>query len=420
MWGAIQKKLQNRQFWRASGLLMTANFIALTLGLIRMPIITRLLTKAEVGMLGIIAVYLPFVQLFSMSGMNGASYHYITKGFPAAIRENIRITFGWSLLGVLGWIAGGLFFWFVKGEVLLGGLFLVNSIFFPIIHSLNGASGYFGAKEQFGRLFWFRVAEATSRYMGVLLLLIFSLRLTSYRIVWFSFSNLLAMGLTLLLFCCLIFREDNVEASMPAFEKSEMKKYGYHLTLLGSISTIQTRVDGLLMAALMPLWAVADYSVAQIIYTQFKRLWTVYYTVRYPIFMKLNISRRQRRIAAEMGLLIAGFSLLWLALMLLLNWSLSIILTDEYRSSLPYIGWLLGAFIVSIPGFGAEMYFRSLEQERSLYLLRGISAIFSIICPLIFIVPFQGVGIVMGRFVAGIALSITGVFIVWQHNEEIS
>jgi O-antigen/teichoic acid export membrane protein len=163
---------------------------------------------------------------------------------------------------------------------------------------------------------------------------------------------------------------------------------------------------------------MADYSIAQIVYTQFKNLWTVYYTVRYPPLVRLPMARRRRRMVMETGVVWAGSALVGLVAGAALWVLVPIILPQEYASSLPFISWLLAAFVVSIPGFFAETYFRTQQDERSQYLLRGVAAVSGVVLPSLLIVFWQAYGVVVGRFIASLVLSAVGGYLFWKDGEK--
>lgn len=120
----------------------------------------------------------------------------------------------------------------------------------------------------------------------------------------------------------------------------------------------------------------------------------------------------------EMGVIWAGFILLGLAAGAGLWVLVPVILPGEYVSSLPFISWLLAAFVVGIPGFFAETYFRTQQDERGQYLLRGAAAISGIVLPSLFIIFWQAYGVVVGRFVAGLVLSVLGILLFLRDQEK--
>jgi len=420
LWQGIQCRLHNRRFWRDTSLLMLANIIVTVLGLIRLPVLTRILSKDEVGMIGVVASVSPFLQLLSLSGLDGATYHYVAKGYPGALRVNIATRLRWSILSTLGFLVGGAY-WLWAGNPILAGLFTIAALTYPVTTGLTAVAGFLSAREDFVHLFWYRIGEALTRYVGFGLLL--WLPTLSTQVLWFSLANkaaLAALQVGVAGWLINQLRKDD-PSPMPPEERQEMVRYGKHLTAIISISTAQTQVDGLLIGWFLPLSVMADYSIAQFVYTQFKRLWAVYYAIRYPPLVRLPLARRRRRMVLEMGVIWAGFILLGLAAGVGLWALVPVILPREYGSSLPFISWLLAAFVVGIPGFFAEMYFRTRQDERSQYLLRVAAAISGVVLPSLFIIFWQAYGVVVGRFVASLVLSATGIFLFIRetHRESV-
>ncbi len=66
--------------FQAGGILVLANGIVTALGLIRTPLITWTIPKDQVGMLGVVFSWLPFINLLSMPGIDSSTYHYASKG----------------------------------------------------------------------------------------------------------------------------------------------------------------------------------------------------------------------------------------------------------------------------------------------------------------------------------------------------
>jgi O-antigen/teichoic acid export membrane protein len=416
LWHSIRRRLHNRRFWRDSGLLMLANVIVMALGLIRVPVVTRILSKDEVGMIGVVASILPFLQLLSLSGLDGATYHYVAKGYPGALRVNITMRLRWSILSTLGFLVGGAY-WLWAGNSILAGLFTIAALTYPVTTGLTTVAGVLGAREDFGHLFWYRIGEALTRYAGFGVLLL--LPVLSTQVLWFSLANSVALAVMQVGVAAWLINQLRREESppMPPEERREMVHYGKHLTALNSISTVQTRVDGLLIGWFLPLSVMADYSIAQLVYTQFKRLWAVYYAVRYPPLVRLSLARRRRRMVLEMGVVWAGFVLLGLAVGAGLYVVMPILLPQEYVTSLPFINWLLAVLVIGIPGGFAEMYFRTQQDEKRLYMMRITAAVVGVAAPIVFISHWGACGVMFGRFLTNCTLSILGMWLFLRRRQ---
>jgi len=415
LWREIRARLKNRRFLQAGGLLMLANVIVTALALVRTPAMTWMLPKDQVGMLGVVASYLPFLQLLSLSGMDTAAYHYASKGQPAAFIINLAYRLRWSLISAVGFLllAG---WWFWRGNAALGWMLVVAGVTYPLVLGLSANSGMLAAQERFTSLFWYRIWESLTDFAGFLPLLL--------AVVWvspaFTFytSNQVATAAQQVIYALWIvagLRRQNTPPLPPA-DRRELVRYGRHQTAMNAIGVVQTRSDLLVVGAFLPLNVMADYSIATLIYEQFKRLWVIYGSVRYPPLVRLPQTRRFKRMLIEGALVLGGFSLAALALGLASRWLVALFLPPSYLSSLPYIYWLLGAFVAGVPGFMAEMFFRTEQDEKRQYQMRIAAALVGVAMPLLLVQFWGAVGVVIGRFLASLTMSVFGVILalVWR------
>lgn len=419
LWGSVQKRLRNRQFWRASGLLMLANVIVLALGLIRTPAMTWLLPKEQVGMMGVVATWLPFVQLLSLSGLDSASYHFVAKGQPWAFRVNIHTRLRWSLLSTAVLLAGAAYWWW-QDDVLLAWMFVVAGSSFPVTVGLTAAGGMLGAQENFKGLFWYRLGESITDFAGFIPLLT-SVWLVS-QVVTFYAANQVATAVMMIGVTWWLLRQlhRSLAPAISAEDTREIVQYGKHLTLIGSISVVQSRTDALLISTLFPLTTMADYSVALLISEQVRRLWGIYVTMRYPPLVRLPLRRRRRRLVIEGSIVWSAFIVLGIILAFAAHWLIPIFLPPIYVSSLGYVNWLIATVLIGLPGGIAEMYFRMAQSERHQYIMRTVAAVIGVAAPVTILLAFDtgAYGVVAGRFISNLCFSILGVFLFWRYKVE--
>lgn len=419
LWGSVQKRLRNRQFWHASGLLMLANVIVLALGLIRTPAMTWLLPKEQVGMIGVVASWIPFVQLLSLSGLDAASYHFVAKGKPWALVVNVSHRLRWSLLSTAV-LLGGAAYWWWQGNVLLAGMFVVAGLSYPVTIGLTAAGGMLGAQENFKGLFWYRLGESITNYAGFIPLLT-SVWLVSQAVTFYA-ANQAATAVMMIGVTWWLIRQlkRGGERPLPPDESDEIVRYGKHLTGIGSIAVAQSRADSLLVSLLFPLNIMADYSIAVIVSEQMKRLWSIYTTIRYPPLVRMAPVHRRRRFIIEGVIIVIGFLFLGVILAVTAYWLIPVFLPESYSSSLGYMYWLIASFVVLMPGALAEMYFRTLQNERQQYSMRAVGAVTSLVVPLILLKlsDLGPYGIAIGRFLASFAFSVWGVWLFWREKAD--
>ncbi len=151
----------------ASGLLLLANIIVTGLGALRIPLVTWMIPKDQVGVLGIVLSWLPFVNLLSLPGIDSSAYHYVSKGHLRAFKIGVIHRLRWSLLSSIAFGAGAVF-WYIKGENQTAWLFLITALSFPFTYALTSSAGILGAVQNFKGLFWYRVLEALTDFFGFL------------------------------------------------------------------------------------------------------------------------------------------------------------------------------------------------------------------------------------------------------------
>lgn len=414
----VQRRLRNRRFWRDSSLLMLANIVGIGLGLIRTPAMTWLLPKDQVGMIGVFASWQSFLVFLTWpSSLSAAAYHYVAKGQPAAFKVMVKQQLRTSLFSILGFLASAIYWWW-QGNTILAILFVIGGLTYPAAVVLGACAGMLGAQENFVALFFYRIGRHLARFSGFVFLLLS--RWLFKPVITFFGVNQIALALlngSVTVWLLWQLRQAHTPP-MPPEDEKEMLRYGKHLTGITAIGVLQSRTDQILISAFMPLEVMADYSIALLFQAQLKQLWKVYLSVRYPPLVRLPVQRRRRRIMVEGGILWLGFIGIVIVLSALSYWVIPIILPPSYTSSIHYIIGLLATFSVGVPGFLAEVYFRTEQDERSQYLLRSTAAIFSVALPMLLIFPFGAYGVIVGRLCGNVGLSILGGWLFWHKQKD--
>ncbi len=398
---------------------MLANVIAIIFGLVKMPLMAWLLPKNEVGMIGVITSWQAFLIFLTWpSNLNTAAYHYVAKGQPAAFRVMLAQQLPRSLWSVLGfWLSAA--YWLWQGNKTLAILFVIGGLSYPLTIVLAACAGMLAAQEKFSGLFWYRIGQILANFAGFIPLLL-SVWWGS-RVITFYAANQVALAvLQLSITAWLVWRLRQAQTPpMPLKEKREMMRYGKHLTGIGGISVLQSRVDQFLVSAFLPLATVADYSISLVFQTQLKQLWSIYVAVRYPPLVRMPATQRHRRIFLEGVIIWFSFISLGLAMFIAAYWLIPIILPPNYLSSLSLIGWLIAIVLVGMPGGFSELFFRTEQDEKKQYTMRAIAATSSIVFPLIFIANLGIYGVIFGRLLANSIFSVVGIWLFIQERQEV-
>lgn len=403
----VLSQTKDPAFWREGFLLILANIIVASLGLIRTPLITWIIPKEQVGMLGVVASWMPFLQLASLSGLDTASYHYTSKGQPWAFVINLSYRLRWSLLSTSGFLIGALY-WAWQKEPGLAWLFIIAGISYPLTTGLSAVAGVIGALERFKALFWYRIWESLTDFTGFIPLVLSTWWVN--QIVTFYGANQLAtlvmqVGYSLWIFIPIYRAKTN---RLTQTEQKEFVQYGKHQTMINSISVINNRIDAVLVSIFLPLNTMADYSIALLVYEQFRRLWNVFVTVRYPKLVRMPVSERWKQFVYEGLFVFAGFTLVGIVIAGFGFWLIPLVLPPSYTTSLGFIVLLIIAFLSSVPAGMTDTYFRTQQDPRRQYLLRLTGVIIGIIASLLLLPRWGAYGVAAGRILSSLAQSAMG------------
>jgi O-antigen/teichoic acid export membrane protein len=398
---------------------MLANVIAVGLSLLRTPAITWFLPKDQVGMLGVVSAWIPFISLLSLPGLNAASYHYVAKGdswaFPLNVTNRLRL----SLLSSAACLASAAYWWF-RGNHELALLFVIAGVSFPLTIGLSACSGTLAAQEDFTNLFWYRLAGSMSAFAGFLPLLL-SVWWLSQVLAFYSVNQLVTDMLQIGVTWWLLRRIQKSVSTPPRREEQKaMVGYGKHQTAIGSIGILQSRADVLLIGTFLPLSTMADYSIAILAQSQLKQLWIIYQSVRYPALVRRPTHLRRRRLVWEGLLALFGFAMAGIAVAILAYWLVPLIFPASYAGSVAYINWLILAFVISVPGYLVEVYFRTEQEEKPQYLLRSVAALAGVVLPAGLMLRWGIQGVLVGRTIAAVTFSALGVWLFVASGRKIA
>ena len=403
----VQSQTKEPAFWREGFLLILANVIVTCLGLIRTPLITWMIPKEQVGMLGVVASWMPFLQLASLSGFDTASYHYTSKGQPWAFAINLSYRLRWSLLSTFGFLLGALY-WAWQKEPGLAWLFIIAGISYPLTSGLSAVAGVIGALERFKDLFWYRIWESLTDFTGFIPLVLSTWWVN--QIVTFYGANQLAtlimqVGYSLWIFLPIYRAKTN---RLTQTDQKELVQYGKHQTAINSIGVINNRIDAVLVSIFLPLNTMADYSIALLIFEQLRRLWNVYITVRYPKLVRMPFLDRWKQLLNEGVLVLVGFTLVGIVIAGFGFWLIPLVLPPSYTTSLGFIVLLIIAFLSSIPAGMSDTYFRTQQDPKRQYFLRLTGVTIGIIASLLLLPRWGAYGVAAGKILSSLAQSTMG------------
>lgn len=109
----------------------------------------RLGTKETVGQYQYILSLLTVVSLCSLPGLNTAALEAVAKGREAGVIKAVRLSFLFSLLGVVALVGLGLYHIFFKDNLLIGETLIIVGLLCPLYYAFNTWNIYYDGKSLF-------------------------------------------------------------------------------------------------------------------------------------------------------------------------------------------------------------------------------------------------------------------------------
>ena len=385
--------------------LLIANVITLLLGLTRNILLTNLLDKSGYGAINYIAIWLPLFALLGMSGFDIAIGQYVAKGHWQAVGKGLRRRLAYSLIPVIVLLGFAFLGAHLGQELVPSRLWLVTALFFPTAQVLSAVGYVLNGAKRFRALAVYYVGQSSAFIVAAAIgLWIWPDDALTGIILW----QWLLLSVLNVVFWLSLNRSPGESRPLAESEWTQFFRFGRHMTGISAIGVVQGRVGGLLIGTLVSLVALADYAIGDLFFRQLKRLWTIYYGVSYPRILGLSSEDRWRQVWREMRLATPAFVLISLATAAVLTLIVPWLFSAKYISSLPYVWVLIGAFVVTVPGGFAEMYFRLEEREWALYRIRVVAAVAGVALPVVFLIIWGPLGAAAGRLVANLLFSVFG------------
>lgn len=397
-----------------TGILLIANVIVLIIGFAINIILARNLSKESFGLIKYVFSIVPFVAILSLPGINSSVFQYVAKGYEYSLIDGVKKRLKWSMASAVVMLLFALGLWFHNKNQILIWLILISLIFFPFTQVFPIIANFWAAKKQFLQLAFWKIGEKLTGIIGAVLGIWLFSKYKELAVVGFQNLFLAALSSVCLFLIIKGIMKSYPKSILTTDTRRSFYSFGKHMTAIGAIGTIQNRFGSILIGSFLPFSSLADYSIGLLFYEQQKQLWLTYTQVSYPRLVNLDIMQRRSQLIREAKLVMTLFVLIVIGIGAILTFLTPKLFSNQYLSSIPYIWLLLIAFVSLVPGGFAEIYFRTKEQKKELYIIRIIGAVAGIIFPVIFLLHWQALGVALGKIFANLMYSITGVYLFFK------
>ena len=376
--------------------------ILMIIGLVVQHILAKYLTLNEYGIYALMFSWIGLLSVFSLNSFNTIVTKASAQNYPRFFKTASKICFLFSLLGSIALLVIGFFF-----EVERLNLFILLAIFFPFYGGINFADSYLIGSSKFNK---YSVYMITSQCIIAGLQIISVVFLQG--VFWLLFFTLLGTSMINLVMTFFIYK--NIKQEKDDKKDKELTKYGIELTGIGIFSSIASRIQYIILAALAGTATLAIYAVSQIIPERIKGLIKGILSP-FSIYLASNDKERSIKIVRKATFILLLFSLsIILLTAIILPVIIKIIFGLKYEESIIYSLILLLA-LVSIPldiGPGSIMVYQGFKKFYAKITL--LTNLIKIIGFIIFIPLFKIYGIIITIVLA--SLSTTIINLIWFYK----
>lgn len=215
-------------------------------------ILVRTLTQADYGTYRFFFSLFAILQIFLCNGMNAAVAQATGRGDTNAFLAVVRFRLRWMPLFACA--AGSVALYYaIRHEYALSLSLLVIAVLHPVTAALNTYQSYLQGMKQFGRSAVFSSFTQLAVTCAMLAALLATKSLVII-VVAYAVTNIL---LNVIFFL-------TVRAPVPDGKRTDVVRYGKHLTVIDSMGTITQQLDQLLLFYLWGPAVLAYYAIAQL------------------------------------------------------------------------------------------------------------------------------------------------------------
>lgn len=377
------------------------------LSLILLVAFANLLPKETYGLYKYILSILGILNIFTLTGMNGAVSRSVARGNDGVLKPAVLYQLKWnSLMLVACLLLAG--YYFIKDDTVLASSLLILGVFVPFTLAFGTYGSYLEGKKQFGTANIFSVISTFIYSIGILITII-----VSDEVIWLIAVYAITTFISSFIFYLYTIKKfnppvaDNVEETLA---------YGRTLTYIRLLSPVTSQIDKIILAHFWGPAQLATYSLASAIPSKGVPALKKIIDIGFPKFAantheKINTVFSRRIFQGLLIGTIAAIAYTFLAPYLFTY------LLPQYTDGIVYSQILGLTFIFALPTRYIGLLFESQKMSHATLLNTTINSLLAIIL----FVSLGTVGGLLGLTIATVLHSFLG-FLVnlvsWKLNTK--
>ncbi len=373
--GILSKLLPGDLSYFTSGFLYMGATLLLkvALGALSVYFQANILGRAGYGTLGFLAGFMGLATIFTIPAVGQAISFSVAKGKEGAFVKGTRWRLAGSIIASIILFFGAVYYWFYRDDPVLGGVFLISGIFFPLTKALDNFDSYLRARKDFQQYFrrrTFLSFAGTAITIGSVLYFREVYGLLACR---YAFIALVNIGF----YVFIVRRLENLEVD------ENFSSISKRFSALSILTVAASSLEPILIGTYVSLAALGAYNL---VIAASKYLRYLAALVNKVFFPKLAEARDRHRYAGKV--LFVAFLLSfagvagYLVFVPLLSWVIGTFF-PAYRESLDYVPWVLATAILTLPNLACASYMVATADLHPLYVgsqwIRQIMALIGIL-----------------------------------------
>lgn len=319
--------------------LIFAQVTVMLLGLISTSLWTRFVSVEEFGKYQLLLSLFNVVSLFTFSGLRISSQISSAKNIDGNLRLIVKRKLVFSIIGSVALVGIGIYYYFLKSDILLGHLFFFSALIYPFYNLKTTWDSWINGKSEYKILSIIMVVNA-----GILLLVLTITILIHNKLIFMAMSVIVVTSI-LNIFILIYFLKKKRNNKTD----KEVISYGYKLSGALVIPGV-SYFDKFLISEYLSMREVAIFSIAKIFPQKCKILFTVINRLVLPKISAANtIQEAWRYFRPKLPVITLFFAVIGLSGFLFLEYIIQLFFSQRYVNAGSYAKWLWLFIAISTP-----------------------------------------------------------------------
>lgn len=391
-----ETRRKNPHFITSTISLGSFSIISIALGLVGTIVVTRHFSPIVFGIYSLVLVIESFLRQLSTLGLEMGISRFIAGSDSEEKKENLLSTAAIMrmtailLMCLLAWISRP---YLLK---LFGGSSIADFfIYIPLLFVLDNSRTFFGSVLQ-GCLLFPRIGviDVSTSFLTLSLQLVMIYVFKSNNIAWL----LLIKAFSTFLACVLGFVSIPIKKRL-SFHLDDFKKlikFGFPLQINDILQLIQTRIDSLVVGALLGPANLAYYEVARKIPDQLRSLYEPFRAVYYPFLTKryeLEDRKKASNLLNDSMRFVAFVTLLGTAIAVIFSKDIiRLLFSEKYLSSAPVFVILMINLSIALVSNVMGTTLVAVGDSSKPLIINSFNAIISLVGSILLIPGYQIIG----------------------------